>query len=116
MSTEGFAQQPNAYSASIALRTVRDRRNTALIALRKSSEDLIALTDADPTMFSASITKLQTMSDDLKVNYDHLLVALHRGDPLDGETITEPLRQLRDGEHKIGQQTNDLANLLGTAS
>ena len=103
-----FAQQPNADSANISLRTVRERRNSALIALRKSFDDLVALTKADPATF----TVLAGQVDDLKIHYDHLLVALRKGDPMDGPSITDPLRQLREGESRINQLTTDLANQL----
>jgi two-component system, NtrC family, sensor kinase len=111
---EGFALETNSYKASFTLRTTRERRTDAFVKLKASANVVALLPARDP--FDLSLTpnldRLQTSLDGLKPAYTDLFVALHKGEPLDGDTVTRPLHTIVDGERRIYRDVLELSNRL----
>jgi signal transduction histidine kinase len=109
---DGFAQEPNAYTAAIALRTSRERRNAAFSILKTNVAKFSELGIPVDKSVAPSLDELTELLEHDKPSYDKLFAALRAGDALDSESVTGPAHQLRDAEHKVYSHTNDIATLL----
>jgi len=101
---DGFAQETSSYGANVRLRTARTPRDITFKGLVKAAESYRG--DAE------RVAEMSALLDSLKTPYDQLTSALRKGEALDADSVTVPLRTLRDGERKFSQHTVDLTNAL----
>ena len=108
---EGFQQETNPYKANITLRTARERRNDSFLKL-KNSADVVIFGVAVEQSLLPNVDRLAAAIDGLKGSYEELYTRLRKGDALDGASVTTPLHAIAEGERRIYQQANELANQL----
>jgi len=107
---EAFDKEPNPDSARIKLDALRQRRSKDLAATNKFFEDLDPELDNERLRaLRRDVAALQFLIDAQKPHYDHVELALRRGEPLTSPMVAEGLAPLRDGERQIASQANALA-------
>jgi two-component system NtrC family sensor kinase len=109
---DGISQETTSYGASSRLHNARSPRDAALKALGKAVDSYKELDLPLPSSTNEKIDDLTKTIETLKAPYDQLTAALRKGDSLEGESITQPLQKIRDGERRISQDTVDLSASL----
>jgi signal transduction histidine kinase len=108
---DGFPQETSSYGANVRLRTARSPRDAAFKALAHPVDSKGTPIPVDvPT--TDKISEMAALLDSLKAPYEQLSTALRKGEALDADSVTVPLRAIRDGERKFSQETVDLTNAL----
>jgi two-component system, NtrC family, sensor kinase len=107
-------QETTAYGANVRLHTALNPRDTTFKGLIYAVENNKNLGIQLPSATSDTIADLTSVFEGLKAPYDQLTAALHKGDALDGESVTAPLQKIRDGERRFSKDTTDLSNALQT--
>jgi two-component system, NtrC family, sensor kinase len=98
---KGFVDDElSANSANFTLRPARERRNASF----KKLMDVVVDASILP-----NVESMANAIEGLKSDYDQLFAALHRGDPLDGASVSAPLHAIREGERHVFQHASDLS-------
>jgi two-component system, NtrC family, sensor kinase len=105
---EALEKEPNTDTARIKLDSLRQRRGKDLAALEKFFETLDIDFDRDHRLLGA-VNRLRMLVDAQKPHYDHVELALRRGEPFGSTPVQEGLAPLRDGERQIASQASQLA-------
>jgi two-component system, NtrC family, sensor kinase len=113
---EGFEKEASTDSARIKLDTMRQRRAKELASLKKFFEDLqVDLARERLRTLRDDVNNLQFLIDAQKAHYDHVELALRRGEPLTSPNVAEGLVPLRDSERQIASQAADLARRVSAS-
>ncbi len=105
---EAFDKEPNTDTARLKLDNLRQRRGRQLIALEKFFANVPGEFDREKLLRQA-VDRVRMLVDGQKPHYDHLELALRRGEPFGSTGVDEALVPLRDGERAIASQTSQLA-------
>lgn len=111
---DGLPQETTTYGANARLHTARSPRDATFKGLLLAADSYKDLDVALPSPTPAIIADLSVVFESLKAPYDQLTAALHKGDALDGASVTLPLQKVRDGERRFAKDTTDLATALQT--
>ncbi|MEO8549755.1 MAG: ATP-binding protein [Kofleriaceae bacterium] len=109
---DGIGQESTPYGANVRLRTARSPRDASFKGLNLAVEQYKRV---GSTLDSTTLDKIDEISkllDGLKQPYDQLSAALRKGEALDSDAVTTPLRTLREGERRVSQDTMNLTNAL----
>lgn len=106
--SESFDKEPNTDSARIKLDALRQRRAKELAQTRKFFDELPAGLER-VQVIREDIDTLQFLIDAQKAHYDHVELALRRGEPITSPVVAQGLAPLRDGERQIASQASEIA-------
>ena len=106
--SEALDKEPNTDSARIKLDALRQRRVKELAAMQTFFDDLPRSLER-VHMVRDEIATLQYLIDAQKPHYDHVELALRRGEPLTSPVVAQGLAPLRDGERQISIQASEIA-------
>ncbi|CAN5400799.1 hypothetical protein BH11MYX1_BH11MYX1_21350 [soil metagenome] len=109
---DGLPQETSSYGANVRLRTARAPRDAAFKALSHAVEDYKHLDVPVDVTTTDKVVEMTKLLDGLKPTYDLLASALRKGEPLDGDSVTTPLRAVREVERRLSQDTFELASTL----
>jgi signal transduction histidine kinase len=105
---KSFQQEPTPYSANLALRGWRDRRNTAFKNLEISLNNLSELGIPPKKGVADDLAAIKKQVETSKPIYEQLLAALRNGEALDASAVTNLVATIRDTERQVSQQTNEI--------
>jgi signal transduction histidine kinase len=110
---EGLEKETNLDTARIKLDNFRQRRNKELAALETFLAEYDDIDELDSRRnLRKTVKDLRFRVESLETHYDHLELALRRGEPLSSSSVNEALAPLRDGERSIAKQAAELARTL----
>jgi len=109
---DGIAQETTPYGANVRLRTARSPRDAAFKGLGHAVDNYKTLGIALDSTTTDKIDEMGKLLDGLKQPYDQLSAVLRKGDALDADSVTGPLRSIRESERRLSQDTVNLANTL----
>jgi signal transduction histidine kinase len=107
--SEAFDKETNTDSARMKLDGLRQRRDKELASLKKFFDE-----EAEPDFdrdrrFRDAVDRLRMLVDAQKAHYDHIELALKRGETFGSQTVNDGLAPLRDGERQISALAGQLA-------
>ncbi|HEY5947597.1 MAG TPA: ATP-binding protein [Kofleriaceae bacterium] len=111
---EALEKEPNTDTARIKLDALRQRRGKDLVSLEKFFTTLDIEFDRDHRLREA-VGRIRMLVDAQKAHYDHVELALRRGEPFTSSAVQEGLAPLRDGERQISSQVSQLAGDVSTS-
>ena len=103
--SEAFEKESSTDSGRMKLDNLRQRRGRELAALEKFFADA----GGEFNRQRDAVERARMLVDAQKPHYDHVALALRRGEPFGSEQVSEALAPLRDGERAIASQTSQLA-------
>jgi signal transduction histidine kinase len=106
--SESFDKGTSTDSARIKLDALRQRRAKELANLQKFFADVDIDFDRERHLRQA-VDRIEMLVDSQKAHYDHVELALRRGEPFSSAAVNEALAPLRDGERQIASQANQLS-------
>ncbi len=106
---DGMPQETSSYGASVRLRTARSPRDATFRELTNAVANYKVLAIPIDATTNRLIDEIALLLEGLKGPYDQLTIALRKGDSLDADSITVPLRAVREGERRLSQDTATLA-------
>lgn len=109
---DGIRQEPNPYTAAIALRTTRERRNATFSKLKSKAAHFQKLGIPVERSLPPTLRELSDLIDGSQSSHDQLLAALRAGEALDSEAVGAPLRASQSGERTINRRSSELSSLL----
>jgi signal transduction histidine kinase len=109
---DGIGQESTSFGANVRLRTARSPRDAAFKGLGRAVDNYKTLEIPLDSTTTDKIDEMSKLLDGLKQPYDQLSAALRNGDPLDADSVTGPLRSIRESERRLSQDTLTLANAL----
>ncbi|MEO6773795.1 MAG: hypothetical protein ABI437_12135, partial [Kofleriaceae bacterium] len=109
---DGFPQETSSYGANVRLRTARSPRDAAFKALGHTVDNLRGNDIPIDAGTTERIAEMSALLDGMKAPYEQLSIALRKGEALDADTVTAPVRAIHDGERKFSQQTVALSSAL----
>jgi signal transduction histidine kinase len=111
---EAFDKEANTDTARLKLDNLRQRRGKELASLQKFFAELDVEFDREHRLRDA-VDRLQMLIDAQKNHYDHVELALRRGEPLSSASVNEGLAPLRDGERQISSQATELSRQVSSS-
>ncbi len=111
---ESFDKEASTDTARLKLDDLRQRRSRELAALKKRVGELYSELDRKSRLRDA-VDRLQMLVDAQKPHYDHIELALRRGEALSSQSVNEALAPLRDGERQISSQATELARNVASS-
>jgi signal transduction histidine kinase len=111
---EAFDKEPNTDSARMKLDAFRQRRAKDLAALEKFFTEAAVDFDRERGLRD-TVERLKMLVDAQKPHYDHVELALRRGEPMTSPMVNEGLAPLRDGERQIASVAQQLSGKVATS-
>jgi two-component system, NtrC family, sensor kinase len=109
---DGLPQETSSYGANVRIRTARSARDATFKGLQRAVDAYKTNAIQLDTTTAEKVVEMQALLESLKPPYDQLTTALRKGEALDAEAVTAPLRTIRDGERRFSQDTVDITNTL----
>jgi signal transduction histidine kinase len=106
--SEAFDKEASTDVARLKLEALRQRRAKELAGLEKFFTDIDIDFDRERHLREA-VDRIEMLVGSQKAHYDHVELALRRGEPFASNAVNEALAPLRDGERQIATQANQLS-------
>src|SRR4051794_24849535 len=89
---DGLPQETSSYGANVRIRTARSARDATFKSLRLAVDAYQSNAIPIDNLPINKVTEMSALLDSLKPPYDELTTALRKGEALDAEAVTAPLR------------------------